>query len=58
MKTVALGSAGLTVSAMGLGCMMIAGHYGVADEVESQRVIDTAVERGVTLFDTADVYGG
>lgn len=55
---VALGTQGLTVSALGLGCMMIAGHYGQADAQESMRVIDTAVERGVTLFDTADVYGG
>jgi aryl-alcohol dehydrogenase-like predicted oxidoreductase len=37
---------------------MIAGHYGQADAEESTRVIDTAVERGVTLFDTANVYGG
>ena len=37
---------------------MIAGHYGTADADESARVIDTAVERGVTLFDTANVYGG
>jgi len=58
MKTVPLGSQGLTVSAMGLGCMMIAGHYGQADAEESTRVIDTAVDRGVTLFDTANVYGG
>ena len=58
MKTVRLGNQGLTVSAMGLGCMMIAGHYGQADAEESTRVIDTAVEHGVTLFDTANVYGG
>ncbi len=58
MKTVRLGNGGLEVSAMGLGCMMIAGHYGKADGEESQRVIDTAVEHGVTLFDTANVYGG
>jgi aryl-alcohol dehydrogenase-like predicted oxidoreductase len=58
MKTVALGNQGLAVSAMGLGCMMIAGHYGQADAEESTRVIETAVDRGVTLFDTANVYGG
>ena len=58
MKTVALGTQGLTVSALGLGCMMIAGHYGPSDAGESQRVIDAAVEGGITLFDTADVYGG
>ena len=58
MKTVALGKQGLKVSAMGLGCMMIAGHYGPSDADESQRVIDTALDGGITLFDTADVYGG
>lgn len=58
MKTVALGSQGLKVSALGFGCMMIAGHYGAADAEESMRVIDTALEGGVTLFDTADTYGG
>ena len=58
MKIVPLGNQGLKVSAMGLGCMMIAGHYGTADAGESQRVIDTALEGGVTLFDTANVYGG
>jgi aryl-alcohol dehydrogenase-like predicted oxidoreductase len=58
MKTVALGSQGLTVSALGLGCMMIAGHYGAADAEESMRVIDAALDGGITMFDTADVYGG
>jgi aryl-alcohol dehydrogenase-like predicted oxidoreductase len=58
MKTVALGNQGLMVSAMGFGCMMIAGHYGQADAEESTRVIDAAVDGGVTLFDTANVYGG
>ena len=58
MKTFALGTQGLTVSALGLGCMMIAGHYGPSDDDESQRVIDAAVDGGITLFDTADVYGG
>jgi aryl-alcohol dehydrogenase-like predicted oxidoreductase len=58
MKTRALGSQGLITSEMGLGCMMIAGHYGTADAEESQRVIDTALDGGVTLFDTANVYGG
>jgi aryl-alcohol dehydrogenase-like predicted oxidoreductase len=58
MKTVALGKQGLKVSAMGLGCMMIAGHYGPSDADESQRVIDAALDGGITLFDTADVYGG
>jgi aryl-alcohol dehydrogenase-like predicted oxidoreductase len=58
MKMVALGSQGLKVSQMGLGCMMIAGHYGTADADESMRVIDAALDGGVTMFDTANVYGG
>jgi aryl-alcohol dehydrogenase-like predicted oxidoreductase len=58
MKTVALGKQGMKVSAMGLGCMMIAGHYGPSDADESQRVIDAALDGGITMFDTADVYGG
>jgi aryl-alcohol dehydrogenase-like predicted oxidoreductase len=58
MKTRALGSQGLMVSEMGLGCMMMAGHYGTADAAESERVIQTALDGGITLFDTANVYGG
>ena len=58
MKTRALGSQGLTVSEMGLGCMMIAGHYGTADAEESMGVIRAALDGGITLFDTANVYGG
>jgi aryl-alcohol dehydrogenase-like predicted oxidoreductase len=54
----ALGTQGLKVSQMGLGCMMIAGHYGAADADESMRVIDAALDGGITMFDTANVYGG
>jgi aryl-alcohol dehydrogenase-like predicted oxidoreductase len=53
-----LGSSGLEVSALGLGCMGMSFGYGpAADEREMVALIRTAVERGVTFFDTAEVYG-
>jgi aryl-alcohol dehydrogenase-like predicted oxidoreductase len=53
-----LGSSGLEVSALGLGCMGMSFGYGpAADEQEMVALIRTAVERGVTFFDTAEVYG-
>lgn len=52
-----LGSAGFRVSALGLGCMGMSQSYGVADEREALKTLDRAIERGVTLFDTAEVYG-
>jgi len=53
-----LGSSNLEVSALGLGCMGISFGYGpAADKQESIRLIRTAAERGVTFFDTAEVYG-
>src|SRR5687768_10253377 len=49
---------GLRVSALGLGCMGMSHGYGKpGDRGEMIRVIHAAVERGVTLFDTAEVYG-
>ncbi len=54
-----LGTAGLEVSAIGLGCITMTGGYGVnPDRDEMIRLIRAAVERGVTLFDTAETYGG
>ena len=53
----ALGRSGLTVGALGLGCMSISTVYGPGDETEGIATIHRAVERGVTLFDTADIYG-
>ena len=47
----------LTVSEMGLGCMGMSDYYGPGDDAESIRVIHAAVDLGVTLLDTADVYG-
>jgi aryl-alcohol dehydrogenase-like predicted oxidoreductase len=58
MQQRALGRSGLKVSAMGLGCMGLS--FGLGPAVEKQQgiaLIRTAVERGVTFFDTAEVYG-
>src|SRR5436190_9121273 len=53
-----LGNSGLEVSALGLGCMGMSFGYGPAgDKHEMIAVIRSAVERGVTFFDTAEVYG-
>ncbi|MFP6559212.1 aldo/keto reductase [Paraburkholderia sp. B3] len=58
MKMRALGRSGLTVSEIGLGCMGMNSVYGEAkDKGEMIALIRYAVERGVTLFDTAEVYG-
>ena len=52
-----LGREGLTVSAIGLGCMGMSEFYGEADEAESLATLARAVELGVTFLDTADMYG-
>ena len=53
-----LGNSNLEVSALGLGCMGMSFGYGpAADKQEMISLIRTAVERGITLFDTAEVYG-
>jgi aryl-alcohol dehydrogenase-like predicted oxidoreductase len=52
-----LGTQGLTVSAQGLGCMGMSEFYGSADEGEAIATIHRALELGITLLDTADVYG-
>src|SRR5512139_2834601 len=58
MKTRRLGNSGLEVSAMGLGWMGMSFGYGPAkDKQEMIPVIRAGVERGVTFFDTAEVYG-
>ena len=58
MQTRRLGSNGLTVSAIGYGCMGLEAVYGPAtDRQEGVRLIRAAVDRGVTHFDTAEVYG-
>src|SRR5829696_4397510 len=53
-----LGNSGLEVSALGLGCMGMSSGYGpAADKQEMISLLRTAVERGITFFDTAEVYG-
>jgi len=57
LTTRLLGTQGLTVSALGLGCMGMSQSYGTPDDEESVATIHRALELGVTLFDTAEVYG-
>ncbi|WPB75249.1 aldo/keto reductase [Archangium violaceum] len=57
MEQRALGTQGLKVSALGLGCMGMSEFYGSGDEKESIAVIHRALELGVDFFDTADMYG-
>ncbi|QIJ66340.1 aldo/keto reductase [Streptomyces sp. JB150] len=57
MKHRKLGTAALEVSAQGLGCMGMTFGYGDVDEAEARATIDRALELGVTLLDTADMYG-
>ena len=49
-----VGRSGLKVSAVGLGC----NNFGVLDIASSRKVVHRALDLGVTLFDTADIYGG
>ncbi|UOQ99668.1 aldo/keto reductase [Hymenobacter sp. 5317J-9] len=57
MKTRQLGRSGLTVSALGLGCMGMSDFYAGQDDAESIRTLHRARDLGVTFFDTADMYG-
>src|SRR2546430_17530604 len=57
MKVRKLGSGGLAVSAIGLGCMGMSQSYGPGDDEESTRTLHRALDLGVTLVDTADAYG-
>ena len=52
-----LGSQGLTVSALGLGCMGMSDFYGTRDDARSLETIARALDLGVTLLDTAPMYG-
>ena len=56
-RTLGSGSSALTVSALGLGCMGMSEFYGTADESEATATIHRALDLGVTLLDTADMYG-
>ncbi|MBB3348359.1 aryl-alcohol dehydrogenase-like predicted oxidoreductase [Sphingomonas sp. BK069] len=57
MPTRRLGSQGLQVSALGLGCMGMSEFYAGRDEAESVATINRAIDLGVTFLDTADMYG-
>jgi len=57
MKMRKLGQGGPEVSAVGLGCMGMSAFYGGSDEAQSLAVIHRALDLGVTLFDTAEMYG-
>ena len=53
-----LGNQGLEVSEIGLGCMTMTGGYGQSPDRETMiQLLRTAVERGITFFDTAETYG-
>ncbi len=57
MKRRQLGKGGPEVSAIGLGCMSLAGAFGPTDEAESFACLDAAREAGIDFFDTANIYG-
>ncbi|MEV5141797.1 aldo/keto reductase [Streptomyces syringium] len=57
IDTVDLGTDGPLVGVQGLGCMGMSASYGPTDETEARATLERALELGVTLFDTADVYG-
>jgi aryl-alcohol dehydrogenase-like predicted oxidoreductase len=57
MQTRKLGRNGPTVSALGLGCMGMSEFYGAHSDAESIATLHHALDRGVTFFDTADIYG-
>ena len=57
MQSRQLGKLGPRLSAIGLGCMGMSEFYGPRDDSESLATIHTAIDAGVTLIDTADMYG-
>lgn len=57
MRLVDLGSQGLRVPAVGLGCMGMSEFYGASSEAQNLRVLDRAAELGCTFWDTSDMYG-
>jgi aryl-alcohol dehydrogenase-like predicted oxidoreductase len=52
-----LGKSGLSVSAVGLGCMSLSGIYGAAEDSQSEALIRHAVDSGINHLDTSDMYG-
>ncbi|RYY87451.1 MAG: aldo/keto reductase, partial [Chitinophagaceae bacterium] len=57
MRTKQLGNSTLYASRQGLGCMGMSEFYGERDDATSELVIKEAYDRGITFFDTADMYG-
>jgi len=57
MKQIELGSHGLRVPAIGLGCMGMSDFYGASDEAQNLRVLERAASIGCTFWDTSDIYG-
>lgn len=57
MKKVNLGSQGLSVPSIGLGCMGMSEFYGSSSETQNLRVLDRAADLGCTFWDTSDMYG-
>ncbi|MEV6011304.1 aldo/keto reductase [Streptomyces sp. NPDC051976] len=57
MRGRSLGTQGLTVAPIGLGCMGMSSFYGERDDARSTETIHRALDLGVTMFDTADMYG-
>ena len=57
MQNRPLGATGRTVSAIGLGTWQLGADWGAVDDSDAQEVLAASADAGVTLFDTADVYG-
>ncbi len=57
MENLTLGNSDLQISRMGLGCMGMSEFYGNSSDEQSIQLIHQAIDRGITLFDTADMYG-
>ncbi len=57
METRTLGKTGRSVGVVGLGCWQLGGDWGKVDESDAMATLHAAADAGVTLFDTADVYG-
>jgi aryl-alcohol dehydrogenase-like predicted oxidoreductase len=53
-----LGKSSLVASALGLGCMGMSQSYGTTDDAESLATLNHAIDQGITMLDTADMYGG
>jgi aryl-alcohol dehydrogenase-like predicted oxidoreductase len=57
LPTRSLGSSGIDVSAIGLGCMSLSGTYGASNDDEGIALINEALDQGITFLDTSDAYG-